>query len=627
MTSPVPNRVTRNTALVLYGVLLVLPTIVLGALHWHQLLVDHRAQIAAVPINVDDAKRRLQDALEKRVSDLIDREEQRPFYHYKQSFFSQSASGTPLSFSLSPSPLATGPRPSGILAWFSYSYDGRIPLEIFSGGRDDSDEWRSTKPALLESLHELARRESADTYARRMLRAGKPSERPVPLPLLAMNLSTEDNIDCLHDELPSLAALRNEHVGVQVYEFHLRLYFEADGTARALASRIVVIPNRQLRGMPSCFSALGRSTAIVQGFFIDTDWLFNQLPQLLAMQVLDNTQQYFSPNTAGPALGSGYQTAAIRPVRALHFETDEPRQEEYGTMRVAVDTRDLESRFRSQSLHFLGVGAMLVLSLVTGLVLLLRSVQRDLESARRTENFVAAVTHELRTPLSAIRLYGEMLQEGWVSDDQKRADYYKRIVRETGRLETLVERVLEKSQVTSNEAAPEAGDLNRVVESLGTSLLGLGTAVAAEDVVFELAPDLPQVMLTLEGVRSIVTNLVENARKYAPVKLGTPGAEPIVVVTRILHDKVVLEVKDRGPGIPPGERTKIFEAFYRVGNEATRTARGTGLGLHLVALQSQAMGARVQVLDRKGGGTIFRVTFRSAGDAATSEAVIASPST
>jgi signal transduction histidine kinase len=78
----------------------------------------------------------------------------------------------------------------------------------------------------------------------------------------------------------------------------------------------------------------------------------------------------------------------------------------------------------------------------------------------------------------------------------------------------------------------------------------------------------------------------------------------------------MLEVKDRGPGIPQGERSKIFEAFYRVGNETTRTARGTGLGLHLVALQSQAMGARVQVLDRKGGGTIFRVTFRSADAAA-----------
>jgi signal transduction histidine kinase len=240
-------------------------------------------------------------------------------------------------------------------------------------------------------------------------------------------------------------------------------------------------------------------------------------------------------------------------------------------------------------------------------------VRRDLEAAHRTENFVAAVTHELRTPLSSIRLYGEMLQDGWVEDPEKRAEYYRRIVRETGRLETLVERVLEKSQITSNEARPEAGDLNRVLGALAPTLIETGGRNGTPDLVFELTPELPDVLLNAESVRSIVGNLVENARKYAPVPAGNASAEPIRVVTRLVHENVVMEVKDRGPGIPPAEKSRIFEAFYRVGNEATRTARGTGLGLHLVALQAQAMQARVQALDRKGGGTVFRVTFRTPG--------------
>jgi two-component system sensor histidine kinase CiaH len=120
-------------------------------------------------------------------------------------------------------------------------------------------------------------------------------------------------------------------------------------------------------------------------------------------------------------------------------------------------------------------------------------------------------------------------------------------------------------------------------------------------------------MLIPEGVRSIVSNLVENARKYAPVTAAALAPEPIVVKTHVLADNVVLDVMDRGPGIPHAERTKIFDAFYRVGNERTRTARGTGLGLHLVALQSAAMGARVAVLDRKGGGSLFRITFDTRG--------------
>jgi len=261
--------------------------------------------------------------------------------------------------------------------------------------------------------------------------------------------------------------------------------------------------------------------------------------------------------------------------------------------------------------RFIGVAAMLVISLGTGMILLLRSVNRDLEAARRTENFVAAVTHELRTPVAAIKLYGEMLQDGWVDDPEKLKEYYRRIVRETARLETLVENVLEKSQLAQRGVAPEPGDLNDSVASLATSLLSLAPE-GVQDLEFDYGEDLPLVMLIPEGVRSIVSNLVENARKYAPVAKEAASSEPIVVKTHQLAGNVVLDVMDRGPGIPHSERTKIFDAFYRVGNEKTRTARGTGLGLHLVALQSQAMGARVAVLDRKGGGSLFRITFDTA---------------
>ena len=304
----------------------------------------------------------------------------------------------------------------------------------------------------------------------------------------------------------------------------------------------------------------------------------------------------------------------------------QPKDWDFGMMRIVSNTQDLEARFRRQTFNFVCMAAMLILSLATGLVLLLRSVNRDLEAARRTENFVAAVTHELRTPVAAIKLYGEMLEDGWVDDPEKLREYYRRIVRETGRLETLVENVLEKSQLAQREIAPEPGDLNEAIESLAPSLVGLG----AQDLEFQLGDDLPLVMLIPEGVRSIVTNLVENARKYPPVHLpravfqpsdssvsadsvpASPVPEPILVKTHLLAGSVALDVLDRGPGIPHAERARIFDAFYRIGNETTRTTRGTGLGLHLVALQAQAMGARVAVLDRKGGGTIFRVTFATA---------------
>jgi two-component system sensor histidine kinase KdpD len=86
-------------------------------------------------------------------------------------------------------------------------------------------------------------------------------------------------------------------------------------------------------------------------------------------------------------------------------------------------------------------------------------------------------------------------------------------------------------------------------------------------------------------------------------------SEPIRVRVELAERRVRLEVQDRGPGIPDEERSRIFQAFYRIGNEATRASKGTGLGLHLVALQAEAMGAKVEALARAGGGTIFRVSF------------------
>jgi len=143
-----------------------------------------------------------------------------------------------------------------------------------------------------------------------------------------------------------------------------------------------------------------------------------------------------------------------------------------------------------------------------------------------------------------------------------------------------------------------------------TELLPAGSATP--DLVFEPGPDLPQALVHSEGLRSIVVNLVENARKYAAPGANGRSFDPIRISTHVHKRLVVLEVADRGPGIPASERDRIFDAFYRIGNEATRTSQGTGLGLHLVALQARSMEAKVSVLPRKGGGTVFRVMLKAA---------------
>jgi len=178
----------------------------------------------------------------------------------------------------------------------------------------------------------------------------------------------------------------------------------------------------------------------------------------------------------------------------------------------------------------------------------------------------------------------------------------------------MVERVLQKGQLVGLDAQPLPADLNACVEPVVEGL-GQTSSGPAADLALDLAPDLPRAMLTPEAVSSILVNLVENARKYAPVGrdgAGGNGGEPILVRTRRYRGRPAIEVLDRGPGIPNELKTRVFEAFQRAGDEATRTARGTGLGLHLVRTQAQALGGSAEVADRPGGGSIFRVAFRPA---------------
>ena len=232
----------------------------------------------------------------------------------------------------------------------------------------------------------------------------------------------------------------------------------------------------------------------------------------------------------------------------------------------------------------------------------------------RTRNFVASVTHELRTPIAAVKLYGEMLRDGWITDDERRAEYLSRIVHESDRLDGLVDRVLLRRKLSDASHAPHASDLNAEVEQLRAGLEMVGGR-PADDIQFDLDPDLPDVLVLHEGVHVVLTNLVENARKYAPVTVADDGApaEPLIVRTRLSRKgSVLLEVLDRGPGIAEADRSKVFEAFLRLGDEQTRSTKGTGLGLHLVALQAEAMKAKVRVLPRSGGGAVFQVRFTRA---------------
>jgi signal transduction histidine kinase len=594
---------TSRRSLLLYGALLVLPTLIFGWLYWSELQKDFERDRQAIPEKAAAGARRIVSGMNERLQRLLDDEARRPFYHYAPVISPVSALGDDLS--LQQTPLETNPPPPGILGWFSFERLHNLgpdsPIQIFVG-----QGIRERGPVVeeLEPLvNEFRRKKPGETNTQRV---GVLDSEPVVVPLtaLAVSLGDADSRECVRRCQPKLLG-RTLEMGVS--DFTLTFYRDASKTPVAIASRRVVkrsMLDPELVAEAPCLEAIADGVGLQQGFVLDPQWLFTTLPWDIAATALDEEEELRKPPEALPIDNISSRFAELFPVIDLGFETYYPEDRNYGKLEIVVDDKRFEDRIRRQSQRFLATGGMLLLTLGIGMTLLYRSVRRELDQAHRMQNFVAAVTHELRTPISTIRLHAEMLQDGWV-DPAKQPEYYQRIVRETQRLSTLVERVLEKSRLKENVTRPVAGDLNELVRALSQDLVP--AEEAESDVAFQLEPKLPHVWLTTEGVGMIVSNLVENARKYAPAR-----GEPILIRTRWSNGRVLLEVLDRGPGVPASERDKIFEAFYRIGSEHTRTTTGTGLGLHLVRLHAETCGARASVEEREGGGSIFRVAFRPA---------------
>jgi signal transduction histidine kinase len=229
-----------------------------------------------------------------------------------------------------------------------------------------------------------------------------------------------------------------------------------------------------------------------------------------------------------------------------------------------------------------------------------------IDLAERRIKFVSAVTHELRTPLTSLRLYLDLLVSGMIQDEAKRQEYLKTLTVESDRLHRLIDNVLDYARL---EKRRNNGDIKPVkVNELLDQLRHTWTDRVAQDgkelVVISTLPPEQEVATDAGMIQQIVGNLIDNARKYTRdaadhriwvwAKPGTGNA-------------VVLEVEDRGPGVPPGERRTIFKPFRR-GEHADTRAGGAGLGLALAKSWAEVLGGRLSYRPADGGtGSCFRL--------------------
>jgi two-component system phosphate regulon sensor histidine kinase PhoR len=214
------------------------------------------------------------------------------------------------------------------------------------------------------------------------------------------------------------------------------------------------------------------------------------------------------------------------------------------------------------------------------------------------------VSHELKTPLSLIRMFGEMLATDRVPTPEKRQQYLDIIVRESERLTALIENVLDFARLERGRISFDfaVGDLGGVVFR-GVEMFRYRLVKERPKLLTDIAPDLPRTRLDERALHLLLFNLLDNAVKYA--------ADSEVVTVRVRQERrgLVLEVEDGGPGIDPEDARRIFERFYRGRTAQSSGARGSGIGLALVKHIARAHGGDVTVHPGAVQGSVFRVTI------------------
>lgn len=261
---------------------------------------------------------------------------------------------------------------------------------------------------------------------------------------------------------------------------------------------------------------------------------------------------------------------------------------------------EINSDTQRSTTKYLAEGITFLILILIGAAFVYRSVRRQFIMQHQQQNFMMAVTHELKTPLSVARLNLETMQK-YSLDPERQKKLIRMTLEETARLNFLTNNILISSQI-------EGGGYKNTKEELDLSDL-------LKDCINDFKgrfPDRPFIELIEEDVdikgdplllQMLINNLIENAIKYSAKE------KPVTATLSKSNTSIRLQIADEGPGIAEEERKKVFTKFYRIGNETTRKTQGTGLGLYLCRIIAKDHNADILVTNHTPSGSNFVVTF------------------
>jgi len=289
-------------------------------------------------------------------------------------------------------------------------------------------------------------------------------------------------------------------------------------------------------------------------------------------------------------------------IAQLQYQTINPDKNSLSVLQYGDKVFAIDNETKRNTGKYIAEGITFLILILIGAVFVYRSISRQLKIQQQQQNFMMAITHELKTPISVARLNLETLQK-YNLDEEKKQKIIRTTLDETSRLDFLTNNILVAAQLENSnfKAEKEELDLTALLKDCIRQFNNrFPERIFVEDIEYDT--DIKGDSLLLQ---MLINNLLENATKYSPRE------SPISTILKRTKVGIELQIKDQGIGIEETEKAKIFNKFYRIGSEATRKTKGTGLGLYLCRKIARDHNGDITMTKNEPQGSIFAVTFKS----------------
>jgi K+-sensing histidine kinase KdpD len=280
-------------------------------------------------------------------------------------------------------------------------------------------------------------------------------------------------------------------------------------------------------------------------------------------------------------------------LRTISLKKEDP---DYKEKLEAVDDEK-----KTKTAQYLGEGSIFFLLISAGAIFVFRAANRQLKTSQQQQNFMIAITHELKTPIAISKLNLETLQKRKLDDAQQQR-LLQNTLQEANRMNALCNNMLLSSQIEAGGYRMTNEEIN-IAELVQNCVNDFKARFPQRSIESNITGDSFAIADTLL-IQMAVNNLLDNALKYS--------SKENKVMVKLLKDKgrLLLYIMDEGPGIADQEKKKVFEKFYRIGNEATKRAKGTGLGLYLTKKIVSAQHGKISIENNHPAGSVFIIQLK-----------------